>query len=36
MLEINDSLLLKINNIEYDKIIFSNDTVFKVYNLNLR
>lgn len=34
MIEINDSLLFKINNIEYDKIIFNNDTIFKVYNLN--
>ncbi len=34
MLEINDSLLFKINSIEYDKVIFNSDTIFKVYNLN--
>ena len=35
MLRINDSLLFKINSIEYDKIVINNrDTIFRVHNLN--
>lgn len=34
MLKINDSLLFKVNSIEYERIIINKDTLFRVYNLN--
>lgn len=34
MLKINDSLLFKVNSIEYERMIINKDTLFRVYNLN--